>query len=73
GTPEPGGLTTRELKRAVLTVASSLDLCAIDLVEVSPPYDHAAITAMAGHRVILDCLNGVALRRTGRTAQRQMP
>ena len=73
GTPEPGGLTTRELKRAVMTVASSLDLCAMDLVEVSPPYDHAAITAMAGHRVILDCLNGVALRRTGRTAQRQMP
>lgn len=73
GTPEPGGLTTRELKRAVLAVASSLDLCAMDLVEVSPPYDHAAVTAMAGHRVILDCLNGIALRRAGRAAQRQMP
>jgi agmatinase len=45
----------------------------MDLVEVSPPYDHAAITAMAGHRVILDCLNGIALRRAGREPRRQMP
>jgi agmatinase len=73
GTPEPGGLTSRELMRAVRTVASELDLAAFDLVEVSPPYDHAAITAMAGHRVILECLNGVALRRAGRVAQPERP
>ena len=73
GTPEPGGLSTRELLPAVRTVASSVELAAFDLVEVSPPYDHADVTAMAGHRVILEGLNGIALRRTGRTAQPERP
>ena len=73
GTPEPGGLATRELMRAVRMVATELELAAFDLVEVSPPYDHASVTAMAGHRVILECLNGVALRRTGRAAQPERP
>ena len=73
GTPEPGGLTTRELLRSVRTVTSQLDVAAFDLVEVSPPYDHAAITAMAGHRVLLEGLNGMALRRTGRESRHEKP
>ena len=64
----PWGLAT-----IVRTVAASLDIAAFDLVEVSPPYDHAAITAMAGNRVLLEGLNGIALRRTGRTAQPERP
>jgi agmatinase len=64
GTPEPGGFATRELLHAVRRVASDLDLCAMDLVEVSPPYDHASITAMAGHRIVLETLGGIALRRS---------
>jgi agmatinase len=68
GTPEPGGLTTRELLWAVRTVASRVDLCAMDMVEVSPPYDHAGITALAAHRVVLETLSGMALRRSGRAA-----
>lgn len=63
GTPEPGGLTTRELLRAVRRVASAVDLCAMDVVEVSPPYDTAGITAMAAHRIVLETLGGLALRR----------
>ena len=55
------------------TVTSELDVAAFDLVEVSPPYDHAAITAMAGHRVLLEGLNGMALRRTGRKARHEQP
>jgi agmatinase len=73
GTPEPGGLTTRELLRSVRTVTNELDVAAFDLVEVSPPYDHAAITAMAGHRVLLEGLNGMALRRAGRKARHEKP
>ena len=34
GTPEPGGLTTRELRGALRRIASELDLCAADIVEV---------------------------------------
>jgi agmatinase len=69
GTPEPGGLTSRELLGAVRRIACELDLCGLDLVEVSPPYDVAGITALAGQRVIQEALGGIALRRSGRVAQ----
>ena len=46
-------------------IACELDLCGVDLVEVSPPYDVAGITAMAGQRVIQEALGGIALRRSG--------
>jgi len=67
GTPEPGGLSTRELLRAVRRIARSLDLCAMDVVEVSPPYDVSGITALAAHRVALETLSAFALRRTGQS------
>ncbi|HEV3312818.1 MAG TPA: arginase family protein [Chloroflexota bacterium] len=66
GTPEPGGLTTRELLRAVRSIALSLDLCAMDIVEVSPPYDPSGITALAAHRIVLETLSAMAIRSTGR-------
>ena len=69
GTPEPGGMMTRELLWAARTIASEVDLCAMDLVEVSPPYDHASITAMAAHRVIYETISGIALRRSGTPAR----
>jgi len=34
----------------------------IDVVEVSPPYDHAEITAYLANRVVLEALGGVAWR-----------
>jgi agmatinase len=73
GTAEPGGLMTRELLWAVRTVASELDLCAMDVVEVSPPYDPAGITALAAQRVVLETLSGIALRRSGRAARPERP
>ena len=60
GTPEPGGLTTRELLWAVRHAGMELDLCAADVVEVSPPYDQAGITALAAERVALEILAGMA-------------
>ena len=64
GTPEPGGLTTRELLWTVREAGRTLDLCAADVVEVSPPFDHAGITALAAERVALETLAGVAARRS---------
>ncbi len=66
GTPEPGGLTTRELLWTVRRAATELDLCAVDVVEVSPPYDVAGITALAAERLALEALAGLAARRRGR-------
>ena len=41
--PEPGGLLTRELLRAVRRIAGAVELAGMDIVEVSPPYDHAEV------------------------------
>jgi agmatinase len=63
GTPEPGGLSTRELLWTVRHAARALDLCAADVVEVSPPYDHTGITALAAERVAVEILAGIAASR----------
>jgi agmatinase len=63
GTPEPGGLTSRELLDAVRRIAMECPVGGLDVVEVSPPYDHAEITAYLGNRVVLEALGGVAWRR----------
>lgn len=47
GTPVCGGLSTREAI-SCLRRLGGLDLKGFDVVEVSPPYDHAEITALAG-------------------------
>ncbi len=63
GTPEPGGLTGRQLLDAVRRIAMEVPIAGIDVVEVSPPYDHAEITAYLGNRIVLEALSGVAWRR----------
>jgi len=62
GTPEPGGLTGRQLLDAVRRIAMTVPLAGIDVVEVSPPYDHAEVTAFLGNRVVLEALSGMAWR-----------
>lgn len=63
GTPEPGGLSARELLDAVRRICLELPVLGMDVVEVSPPYDHADITAMLGNRVVLEALSAIARRR----------
>ncbi len=46
GTPEAGGMTSRELL-AVLRGMREVNLVGADIVEVAPAYDHAEITAVA--------------------------
>jgi agmatinase len=66
GTPEPGGLTARELLDSVRRICLDLPVVGIDVVEVSPPYDHADITAALANRVVLECLSAIARRRQDR-------
>ena len=63
GTPEPGGLTARELLDAVRRICLELPVLGMDVVEVSPPYDHADITAALGNRVVLEAISAIARRR----------
>ena len=59
GTPEVGGFTSRELL-ALLRALPGDQIVAADVVEVSPPYDHAEITSLAAATVIYDLLAVVA-------------
>jgi agmatinase len=67
GTPEPGGFTSRQLLDAVRRIAIELPVLGMDVVEVSPPYDAAEITAFLANRVVLEMLSGIAYRRKGGT------
>jgi agmatinase len=62
GTPEAGGLTSRELL-AVLRSFAQLNLVGVDIVEVAPAYDHAQITGIAAAHVAYDLLSAMALRK----------
>ena len=63
GTPEPGGLSSRQLLDAVRRICLELPVVGMDVVEVSPPYDHADITAALANRVVLEALSAIARRR----------
>jgi guanidinobutyrase / D-arginase len=60
GTPESGGLLSRELL-AVLRGFSSMQLVGADVVEVAPAYDHAEITGIAASHVGYELLSAMAL------------
>ena len=73
GTPEPGGLTTRELLRAIRFLVIERGLAGMDVVEVSPPYDHAETTALAAHRIVIEALSALAVHRAGGTPRPEDP
>ncbi len=64
GTPEPGGLTTRQLLDAVRRCALELNVVGLDVVEVAPQFDGPGeATAFMANRVVLEALSGIARRR----------
>ncbi len=65
--PSPAGSASRELLDAVRRICLELPVAGIDVVEVSPPYDHAEITAFLANRVCLEALSGLAARKVGLT------
>ena len=67
GTPEPGGMTSRELLEAVRRICFELPIVGLDIVEVAPAYDSAEITAILANRVVLEALSAITLRKKGGT------
>ncbi len=61
GTPEAGGMTTRELLAIVLGLANQVPVVSADVVEVSPPYDPAGATAVAAANIAYDLLGLLVL------------
>ena len=66
GTPEPGGLNSREILDTVRRLAKELKVLGADIVEVSPPYDGPGEqTAYLANRIVMEILNGMAERKEG--------
>jgi agmatinase len=65
GTPEPGGLNSRDLLDTIRRISKDLNVLGADIVEVSPPYDGPGEqTAYLANRLVLEVLNGMAERKT---------
>lgn len=64
GTPVAGGPSSAKML-SVLHKLKSLDIVGADIVEVSPPYDHADMTAIAGATVALYVLGLLAEKKAG--------
>ena len=60
GTPEAGGMTSRELL-AILRGLAACQLVGADVVEVSPPYDHAEMTTVAASHVAYELVSMMAV------------
>jgi agmatinase len=56
GTPEAGGMTSRELL-AMLRALQGASVVSADVVEVSPAYDHAEITGIAASHVAYELIS----------------
>ncbi|MET8073714.1 arginase family protein, partial [Streptomyces sp. NPDC005271] len=65
GTPEAGGLTSRELLE-ILRGLAGCHLIGADVVEVAPAYDHAEITSVAASHVAYDLISLLALQEDPR-------
>ncbi|ANJ28693.1 agmatinase [Agromyces aureus] len=61
GTPEAGGLTSRELLRIIRALADKR-IVGADVVEVAPAYDHAQLTAVAASHVAYELISAMAPR-----------
>jgi agmatinase len=61
GTPEAGGLSSRELLN-VLRGLKGIEVASADLVEVAPAYDHAEITGIAAAHLVYELLGLLAAR-----------
>lgn len=65
GTPEAGGITSRELLE-ILRGFRGLNLIGADVVEVAPAYDHAEITGVSASHVAYDLVTLLAMRHEER-------
>jgi agmatinase len=57
GTPEPAGLSSAQMA-SLLEALADLPFIGMDLVEVSPPYDHAELTSQAAAMLVWTYLSG---------------
>ena len=63
GTPEPGGVSFEELRKAAELVCRKADVAACDVNELSPSYDPSGISTAAACKIVREML--IALQKKG--------
>ncbi len=69
GTPEPGGLTPREVFPLIRRLCAESNVVGFDLVEYAPDRDPSYLTGLVANRILRECLTGVAMRKNGITEE----
>lgn len=70
GTPEVGGLQTREVAE-IIRATTDLNLVGGDVVEVAPQYDTTTNTAQAGCQMLFEIFSAIAISHHQRAGQDQ--
>ena len=65
GTPEPGGMTIRELFPILRALGVQNQVVGIDLVELNPLVDPTYRSKLVGVRILREILTGIAMRKKG--------
>lgn len=65
GTPEPGGLTTREAFPIMRRLCAETNVIGVDVVELAPERDPGYTTVHNTNRLVRECMVGIALRKKG--------
>lgn len=65
GTPEPGGMTLRELFPMLRAIGTQAKVVGVEMVEVNPIADPSYRTGQVGVRILREILTGVALGKMG--------
>ena len=69
GTPEPGGLTTREAFPLMRRLCAESNVIGVDVVELAPERDPGYTTVHNTNRLVRECLVGIAMRKKGITEE----
>ena len=65
GTPEPNGLTPREVFPLIRRLCAETNVVGFELVELAPAIEGSAETVLNSERIVRECLVGLALRKSG--------
>jgi agmatinase len=65
GTPEPGGLTTREMFPLIRGLCAQNRIVGFDLVELNPLVDPTYVSALNANRILREALTGMAMNKKG--------
>ena len=67
GTPEPGGMTTREAFPIMRRLCAETNVIGVDVLELAPERDPGYTTVHNTNRLVRECLVGIAMRKQGIT------